>query len=158
MELSDNMNKVALPVIVLSIALGVAPFVADQVLVNEEEQFSQNMTANVVSGEVTSNGTQVGVNPGQNLDFGEIETGIRVTKYLNYDSGEERRVVTVNLGGNISDKINTTERKFIEGEERIPVAFMSNETGFYSGEFSLKTLTPEGRIGERWLELKSRFY
>jgi hypothetical protein len=158
MELSDNMNKVALPIIILSIALGAAPFAANEFLINEEEQFSQNMTADVVAGEVNENGTQVGVNPGENLDFGEIETGIRVTKYLNYDSGGERRVVTINLGGNISEKVNTTERKFIEGEERIPVAFMSNETGFYSGEFSLKTLTPEGNLGERWLELKSRFY
>lgn len=158
MESFKGINKIALPVIILSISVGASPFLANEFLVEEEEQFSQEMSAKVISEEVVQNGTRVGVDPGTNLNFGEIETGIGVTKYLEYESSGENRLVSIELSGNLSEKINLTEKQFIDGKKDIPIAFKSEEPGFYSGELTLKTETPNGELGERWLEFKSRFY
>lgn len=152
------MNKIAVPIIVLSIGLGASPFLADHFFVDKEEQFSQNMTANVISGQIEENGTRVGVNPGSNLDFGDIETGIGITKYLNYNSTGAERLVRLETDGNISDNLNVAENQFVEGSAELSVAFMAEEPGFYSGNLTLKTLTPEGNLGETWLDIKSQFF
>lgn len=151
------MNKIALSVLTLSIFLGASPFVTDALLLEQETQFRQNMTALAVSDEVTSNGTRVGINPGQNLDFGEIETGIRVTKFLDFQSDRER-LVKLTVEGNISEKVNTTDAQIMEGEKRLGIAFKSDDSGYFTGEATLKTYTPNGRLGELWLDLKTRFF
>lgn len=150
------MNKLALSIVAVSIFVGASPFIADEVLLDEETQFEQNMSATVISEEVTSNGTRVGVNPGQNLDFGEIETGIRVTKFLEFES-DRTQLVRLEVDGNITEKINTTESQMVEGDTRLGLSFQSNETGYFTGETNLKTFTPKGGPGETWLDLKTRF-
>jgi hypothetical protein len=150
------MNKLALSIVAASIFLGASPFIADEFLLDEETQFQQNMSAIVVSGEVSENGTRVGVNPGQNLDFGEIETGIKVTKFLEFES-DRTQLVRLDVEGNISEKINTTESQMVEGDTRLGLSFRSNETGYFTGETVLKTFAPNGGLGEAWLDLKTRF-
>lgn len=151
------MNKLALSVVAVSIFVGASPFLADSFLLDTETHFTQNMSAQVISDEITDNGTRVGVNPGENLDFGEIETGIRVTKFLNFDSDREQ-LVRLEVEGNISEKVNTTESQMVEGDKRLGISFKSEETGYFTGETTLKTVTSEGRIGEIWLDLKTRFF
>lgn len=151
------MNKLAISVIALSVFIGASPFIADSLLINEETHFNQNMTAQVISEDITSNGTRVGVNPGENLDFGEIETGIRVTKFLEFAS-EREQLVQIDIEGNISDKINTTETQKVEGDKRLGISFKSNETGYFTGEAALKTITWNGKIGELWLDLKTQYF
>lgn len=151
------MNKLALSVVTVSVLVGASPFLADTFLLDTETHFRQNMSAEVVSDEITQNGTRVGVNPGQNLDFGEIETGIRVTKFLNFESDREQ-LVRLEVEGNISDKINTTESRMVTGDTRLGISFKSNETGYFAGETALKTITSNGKLGETWLDLKTRFF
>ena len=153
------MNKIALTVILASLALGASPFIADQTLVEKNQVLSMNMSAKVVQTNNTSaKSIKAGVNPGKNMDFGEISKDVNVTKFLDVETGGQRIAVTIETEGNITEKLDYKESQLVEGDKQVNVKFIPNELGYYDGHITVKTIVAKDSLGEKWLDIRSLFF
>lgn len=151
------MNKLALSVVTVSILIGASPFLADNLLLDEQKQFEAKLDAIVMDANVDE---RISYHPkpdnkSYTMRFGEMPAGTPVTRYFNYSSTGPQRIVEIEIRGNISEKMEYESSQIVRGVKHIPLRFESNETGYFEGNATLKTLTPKGRAGDLWLDLKS---
>jgi hypothetical protein len=145
------MNKLAVGIIVLSLALGASPFVADELLV-KNQGFSFEANATAINS--TANQTQrIGIVTDSNMRFGEVPTGMSVVKFLNV-SMPAKGIFEINSQGNISEMLDYQESHYFEGNKEIKIEFNATEPGYYGGSVDIKTQVPMNDIGQRWLDTK----
>lgn len=154
------MNKLAGTVILVSVVLGASPFIADELLVEQNQVMDMNMSASVVSSNNTSTEQlRAGVDTGQNMDFGEVSADVDITKFLNINAGDQRVGVAIDTQGNITDRLEYRQSQVVEGDQQIEVKFVpGEEKAYYTGKIQVKTLTPQNSIGQKWLQIRSVFF
>lgn len=153
------MNRIAIAVILLSVAVGASPFIADETLVEKNQVISMNMSATVVqANNSTAESIQAGVNPGKNMEFGEVPKDVEVTKFLEVSSGGGKIMLSIEAEGNITQHLTYKELQTIEGEERVDIKFTPSELGYYNGHLTVKTIVPKNSLGEKWLEIRPLFF
>ncbi|MFT4892380.1 MAG: hypothetical protein ACI8Z7_000152 [Candidatus Nanohaloarchaea archaeon] len=145
------MNKLAVGVIVLSLAVGASPFIADHFLV-KNQGFSFEANATAVNN--TANQTKrIGIVTNSNMRFGEVPVGMSVVKFMNV-SMPKKGIFEVNSVGNISEMLDYQESQYFEGNREIRIEFNGTRPGYYNGSVDIKTQVPLNDIGQRWLDTK----
>ena len=147
------MDKTALTVIGISVLIGLSPFIVEETSVNKDENvLYSNVT---VVNEETVNGTLgLGVTTVKKLDFGEMPTTVEYTRKLNV-SAPAMTLLTISVDGNISEIMKYERKHYFQGDREIELTLNSSRPGHYDGNVTVKTLTAENEIGERWLYVKS---
>lgn len=151
------MNRLAPAVIGVALVLGSAPFILDEVLV-EQRSMELKMSANATEYNFTNDSIyNLGVTVSDNLSFGEIPARTEVRKRLKLQSSKN---VTVRFSktGNISPHVEVPEKIRFKGNRTVEISFNASEEGYYEGQLAVKTEIPTGSWGRKWLELKSRFW
>lgn len=145
------MNKLAVGVIVLSFAVGVSPFIADEFLITEQ---SFSFDANATATNSTVNQTKrIGIVTNSNMRFGEVPTGMGVVKFLNV-SMPRKGIFEIGSVGNISEMLDYQESYYFEGNKEIKIEFNGTRPSYYNGSVDIKTQVPLNDIGQRWLDTK----
>lgn len=148
------MNKIAVSAILLSVFVGLSPFIADEILIDRGEM-SIEMNATVIEEENVS----LGIVSNPQLRYGRIPAGAGVTKFLNL-STEKTTLLSLESEGNISEHLEHPDNLLFDGRESIRLYFNTTsetEQGFYEGMLTLKTQSAKRKEGVKWLELKKSF-
>ena len=154
------MNKLAGTVILLSVFIGASPFIADELLIEQNQVLDMNMSATVVDSNNTTSKEELsaGVDTGKNMNFGEVSKNVDVAKFLNVNAGNQTVGVSIWTEGNITDRLEYTESQIVEGDQTVEVKFVPEETGYYAGKIRVKTLVAKNSLGKRWLQIRSLFF
>lgn len=147
--------KLPLAIVSICVLIGLTPFIVENQFV-ESNEFSMVANASVVDGNESGNLT-LGLNNGDNLDFGTLSKNVNVTKTLNI-SAADTTYMLISSKGNITDKLDYKDRHEFKGRKAVEMSFISDEAGYYMGDIVIKTNTPTNRVGEAWMEIKSVFW
>lgn len=126
------------------------------------EYFTLEERTNVYSSQVQVNqpannsSLNIGLDAGRNLDFGVVPEGTNVTKKIRLVSSKPS-LVTVEARGNISEYLYFDERFLLDGEKIFTIEIDPEDQGNYSGEVEIKIQTANSSLGEKWINIKSRF-
>ncbi|MFB6292564.1 MAG: hypothetical protein ABEI58_04185 [Candidatus Nanohaloarchaea archaeon] len=151
-------DKLAWSVITVSVLIGLSPFIADEVLLKKDTITFETKVNVTPSREVNGTYAQVGVDPGKNLDFGRLPADLALTKFVNV-TAPNRTIITITESGNISDQLYINDTQFyFEGRRKVSMRLNATETGFYTGEVTINAERPRNKWGQRWLDIKYRFY
>lgn len=126
------------------------------------EYFTLEERTNVYSSQVQVNqlsnnsSLNVGLDAGRNLDFGVVPAGTNVTKKIRLSSSKPS-LVRIEVRGNISEYLYFDERFLLDGEKTLEIEIDPEDQGNYSGEVEIKIQTANSSLGEKWLNIKSRF-
>lgn len=101
------------------------------------------------------NSTDLGVNAGQNLRFGQIRQNANYTKWVSV-SVKDRSRVELGSEGNISELLQYEKSMYVEGDERIAVKLFPSEEGYYEGRIELDIWRPKNELGRVYLRTRSR--
>lgn len=102
------------------------------------------------------NETRLGIDPGKNFRFGELEQNANYTKWIRVSVSDRSRV-KVSTEGNISGLLVIKKDEFyVENDTRIPVTLFPQEEGYYEGKISLVVWRPKNRLGAIYLDARER--
>lgn len=147
-------NKLTMTIIGLAILVGLTPLAVEKTFVNSADS-SFNTSAKVVADNPNENVT-LGLEAGEGLAFGEITQGVNITKELSMSSSS-KGFVKMGSSGNISSHLVYDSQKSFRNNTKIPVKFVADEKGYFTGTILIKTSQPENKVAEKWLELKYFF-
>ncbi len=151
-------DKLAWSVITVSVLIGLSPFIADEVLLKKDTINFETKVNVTPSQEINGSYADVGVAPGQNLDFGRVPVDLAVTKFINV-TAPNRTIIKVSESGNITDQLFIGDTQFyFEGDRQIELRLNATTEGLYTGDVTVTAERPKNRWGQRWLDIKYRFY
>lgn len=147
------MDKLTVAIIGISVLVGASPFLVEATSV---QKTSTQLPANVtfVQGETKEGNVSVGVNAGSNLDFGVAPLNVGVEKTISLEAPNNTLVVT-SSSGNITDVLQYDRKKYISGSSDVELRVNGTSPGYYEGQVEVKTMTPENKLGDSWLYVKS---
>ena len=85
-----------------------------------------------------------------------VPEGTNVTKKIRLSSTRPS-IVSVSARGNISEYLHFDEKFVLDGEETLTIEINPEDQGNYSGEVEIKIQTANSSLGEKWINIKSRF-
>lgn len=142
-------NTMAGAVILLSVAVGFAPLAVKETSL-EKVRVEFNSSADISSSDA-DNLTDLGINAGEHLEFGEIQQNANYTKWINVGVDTRSRV-EIETRGNISTLLRHKDIVYVKGQSRIPVELFPHSTGYYEGKVVLTVWRPKNSLGELYLE------
>ncbi len=129
------------------------PAVEKQITNIQVSSFKANATV-IEKGNDTQ---KLGIVTNPQLRFGSIPEGSKSIKFLNLDA-PRKSLVWIKSSGNISQHLIYNKKNYFQGEKEISIKFNASETGYYVGDVDIHTQAPKNKWGNRWLDIKSRFY
>lgn len=148
--------KAPLAIIAVCILIGLTPFIVENQFV-EKNKVSMFANASVVESENKSGNLDLGINNGNNLDFGYLRKNVNITKTLNISAADTTYMV-IRSEANITEHLDYKEVHKFQGNKGVKISFISDEAGYYEGDLIIKTNTPTNEIGEAWMDIKSTFW
>ncbi len=149
------MDKIPIFVVGFSIALGLAPFILDdQLLETYENEFYVN--GSVYTPDDIDNATVRGdFDP--HLAFGEVPKEFELVKSLNLQT--DRPTLSVfSTEGNVSEVVDYPRYKYYSQPDEAEIAFNGTEPSLYEGKLQMKTWRAEEGVAERWLDVRHWYY
>ncbi|MFB6100200.1 MAG: hypothetical protein ABEK16_02905 [Candidatus Nanohalobium sp.] len=98
----------------------------------------------------------VGIAAGEGLSFGIIPVSANKTKFLNI-TAPEKIMLRVDASGNISEYLSYDPKHYFNGSKRIPIELNPEKPGNFTGVVEVNIQRPKGKVGEKWLKLKSLY-
>jgi hypothetical protein len=145
----ERTNLMAGVVILVSIAIGIAPLAVKETSV-QQVNVEYNTSVNVENTEQV-NLTELGINPGQSLQFGNIEQNANYTKWVSIGVNERSRV-SIESSGNISELLRHDELRYVKGQTRIPIELFPHKEGYHEGKVELNVWRPRNWLGELYID------
>ncbi|MFB6145137.1 MAG: hypothetical protein ABEJ99_01380 [Candidatus Nanohaloarchaea archaeon] len=154
-----KINKLAAAIIAVGILIGASPFILNQTLLKTDTlTYPTSATVTKTNGTTNLSKLQFGVNTSRSLHFGQIPQGTRITKSLNFDAHNNTADVEITIDGNISRNIEFEGDRMFVGRTSLDFKFNGTEPGYYDGTVNLKISQPTGKLGLKWLQIRSRLF
>lgn len=146
-------KKVIAIIGILTVLLIGGPVIANKTLLHHRE-LNIGMTAQVLK---SGKNITAGVDVGPNLNFGKISKGSNITKFINI-SAKGNYVGKVKAEGNISKHLKYDRTIRGEGKEKIPLEMIGSDPGNYTGNLKLEVDIPKNEFGEKWMNIKQKYF
>jgi hypothetical protein len=147
-------QKLTLAILAASVLLGASPFLADALLLESSKNEFESSAVSVPPS-ANDNSTELGVVTDQNMKFGRVETGSKVTKYINL-STDGRGAVTLSSTGNISNYFEHPNHVVFQDNVTLPVSYTAKRPGIYNGSVVVKTYGASSEMGYQWMKLRDQ--
>lgn len=139
----------------LIVLSGLGLYYVDSQQVERESQ-QWNVSFTVVDVNETANQTDIGINAGQHLHFGEMPNGTNQRRFLGINSSHYN-LVLVDSEGNATQYLDFKDKFAFRGEKDITVEMQSEKPGYYEGVLKADMQAPRTRWALRWLEFKRKY-
>lgn len=119
----------------------------------DDQQFSFPASVNVTP---PAENMTMGVDPGNNLDFGIVAARNGVRKTINISSPQQT-LVTIDVEGNITPMLSIERSHYFSGTREITAELntTADDAGYYTGNVTMTAQTAGNGAAERWLSVKS---
>lgn len=148
----ENKEKLIFGSFILILLIALAATYVSIDYTEVEQNYHAN--ASIISEDESENLT-VGIDAGQNLNFGKVTEGNNVTKTLNIYS-PRKSVAVLDSNGNISEFLAYEEVVFFEGNESVEIEMITKDSGQFEGDLNLRIYVSENRVTDEWLKLRER--
>jgi hypothetical protein len=148
--LTSRRNEITLAVLIVSVLTGSGMYAYTQM--NIESQ-SVTYPANGTIVEPQGENFTLGIDAGNELNFGRVSQGANVTKTIEIAAGNDTLTfIEVASEGNISDYLEFDERNLFYNSTGLELELKGSSPGYYEGNVSLDIKTAQNWWGEKWLE------
>jgi len=121
----------------------------------ERQSSSQNISFKVVEPSTTENETNLKVNTGDHLRFGEMPNGTSQTRYLRWNTSSIT-LARVKIEGNASEYVSHENVVVFDDSYKLALEANTKELGYYEGEVQIDFEAPRTRRALKWLKLKTQ--
>jgi len=152
--MKDTLTSTKVLIGILVAILIAIPFYAESNI--DEQQFTFTAAANVTP---PAENMSIGVDTGNNLNFGVVTAKNAVRKTINV-SAPEKTLLTVDISGNITPLLSIERSHYFSGTREIEAKLntTADQTGYFTGNVTMTAQTAGNRAAQRWLAIKSRLY